>query len=123
MAPPPRPDGERKDPPGAQRHPTAVPRPSLREDSGAAGLTDLGTHAPPLSGQFLGLAALGWTAGCAGWLGWTALEGKLETPMVAIAVAGFVGVVWLLGLLILLMFRIGRDSSEDDTRPPPEGLG
>lgn len=66
---------------------------------------------------------MAWTTGCAGWLGWTALEGNLDTTAVAIAVAGFAGVVWLLGLLILSMFWIGRDPSEDDTTPPTEGLG
>jgi hypothetical protein len=76
-----------------------------------------------VSGRFLGLGALAWTAGCGGWLGWTALEGKLHTPMVAIAVAGFVGVVWLIGLLILFIFWVGGDPAEDDTSPPPEGLG
>jgi hypothetical protein len=76
-----------------------------------------------VSGRFLGLAALGWTVGCAGWLGWTALEGQLDTPMVAIAVSGFVGTVWLLGLLILFIFWIGRDQAEDDRTPPTEGLG
>lgn len=76
-----------------------------------------------MSGRFLGLAALAWTGGCAGWLGWTALEGKLERPMVAIAVGGFVATIWLLGLLILFIFWIGRDQPEDDTTPPTEGLG
>lgn len=123
MATPPRPAGQRTELPPAQRHPTAAARPSLREHSRATGLTDLGAHAPPVSGRFLGLAAMAWTTGCAGWLGWTALEGKLDTTAVAIAVAGFVGVVWLLGLLILSLFRIGRDPSEDDTTPPTEGLG
>jgi len=81
--------------------------------------------APPgLSGRFLGTLALLWTAACGVWLGWTALDGKLDAPMVAIAVAGFAGIVWLLGLLIILIFWIGR--AEPDGDPPKadvDGVG
>lgn len=61
-----------------------------------------------MSGRFLGTLALVWTAACGVWLGWTALEGELDTPTVAVAVAGFAGIVWLLGLLIVFIFWIGR---------------
>lgn len=89
------------------------PRKAVRPGSVREGLTPArqpqAADAPPgLSGRFLGTLALVWTATCGAWLGWTAIEGKLETPMVAVAVVGFVGIVWLLGLLIVLIFWLGR---------------
>lgn len=77
-----------------------------------------------MSGRFLGTLALLWTAACGAWLGWTAIEGKLDTPMVTIAVAGFAAIVWLLGLLIVFIFWIGRaEPVSDPTNTDEDGVG
>ena len=77
-----------------------------------------------MSGRFLGMLALLWTAGCGAWLGWTAIEGKLDTPMVTVAVAGLVGIVWLFGLLIVFIFWIGRaEPLSDPSDTDEDGVG
>lgn len=103
------------DRPGSDRE--TLPTPGRQRPPAAA--------APPgLSGRFLGALALLWTAACGAWLGWTAIEGKLETPMVTIAVTGFVAILWLLGLLIVFILWIGRaEPVSDPSNTDEDGVG
>ena len=44
--------------------------------------------------------------------------------MVAVAVAGFAGIVWLLGLLIVFIFWIGREEpTGDPSSTDDDGVG
>lgn len=63
-----------------------------------------GPDPTPLRPRTIGFLMLLWTAGMAGWFLSVAAGGSLSTPALAIAVAGLIGVIWLLGLLILGLF-------------------
>lgn len=66
----------------------------------------------PVPRRALAFAALAWTITCGAWVASAALEGKLDRGPVAVAVIGFVGVIWFVGMLILSLFWIGG---------PPDG--
>lgn len=71
-----------------------------------------GGSGDPVPKRALVFAALGWTVACCGWVASAALDGKLDRGPVAVAVIGFVGVIWFIGMLILSLLWIGG---------PPDG--
>lgn len=63
-------------------------------------------HSGPVGRRTVGLLLALWTTLIAAWLVSAIAGGTLTTPAVGLAVAGLIGVVWLIGLLILGAFLV-----------------
>ena len=78
----------------------------------ARGLLMRDGDSAPVPKRALAFVAVGWTIACGAWVASSALEGKLDTGPIAVAVIGFIGIIWFVGMLILSLFWIGG---------PPDG--
>ena len=83
------------------RTPDPEPRPTARTRA-----TD------PISRRLLVAIGVAWTLGCGGWFGSVALDGRLDTSAVTLAVGGMVGTIWLLGLLIVVLIAVPESTPD-----------
>ena len=81
------------------------------EKSGAPPRAGVGSgdRPPQLRPRTIGFLLLFWTALMIAWFLSVAADGSLPSPALAVVVGGFIGVIWLLGLLILGLFLVRSD--------------